>query len=74
MLFSVALIFIDQWLKGHPNLKAQCPFEICFVQFDQKIIKNIKKTTLEPISLVHFLQSILKQNNTIFHVPCKIIL
>lgn len=33
-MFSVALIFIDQWLKSHPNLKAQCPYEISFVQFD----------------------------------------
>lgn len=33
-MFSVALVFIDQWLKSHPNLKAQCLYEISFVQFD----------------------------------------
>lgn len=41
-MFSVALIFINQWLKSHSGLQAQCLSEISFVQFDQKIIKNIK--------------------------------
>lgn len=45
MSFSVAPIFIDQWLKLS-NLKAQNPFEICSCAAffcNQKIIETKKK-------------------------------
>lgn len=56
-MFSVALVFIDQWLKSHPNLKAQCLYEISLCSLIKKMEKNNNNTgtyssgSLFPINL-----------------------
>lgn len=64
-LFSVALVLLISGLKKSANLKANCPVEISFVQFDhkKKILKTLK--TLEPNSLAHISNHRIIQ----FHVP-----